>query len=48
VCPQHIRHDFPIFDDTIGVDEWQDELAKNILYELQIWKVKMLRLYILA
>jgi hypothetical protein len=46
MCPQHIHPDFPIFDDTIGVDDWQDELAKNILYEFQIWKGKMLQLYI--
>jgi hypothetical protein len=31
ICP-----DFLIFDDTIGADEWQDEMAKIILYELQI------------
>jgi hypothetical protein len=39
---------FTTFDDTIGTDEWQDELAKNILYEFQIWQSKMLRLYILV
>jgi len=30
-----------LFDDTLGVSEWQDEITKNALYEIQNWALIM-------